>query len=64
MHMARLADPSSGRGEYSLQSLSIRYEEDIVKLKEEMIENMLKDTTAEKEGSNYEAKVQNLLNYK
>lgn len=64
MHMARLADPSSGRGEYSLQSLSISYEEDIVKLKEEMIENMLKDTNVDKEGINYETKVKNLLNYK
>lgn len=43
MHMARLADPSSGRGEYSLQSLSKSYEADIVKTKENNIDSLLKD---------------------
>lgn len=41
--MARLADPSSGRGEYSLQKLSQTYENDIVKAKERMIELLLND---------------------
>ena len=33
MHMARLADPSTGRGEYSLQNLSQTYEQDIIETK-------------------------------
>lgn len=58
MHMARLTDPSSGRGEYSLQSLSKSYEKDIVKVKESMIESMLKDEKLDPK------KRENLENYK
>jgi len=48
MHMARLADPSHGIGGYSLQSLSNKYEDDIVLLKEQMINTMLEDSNIDK----------------
>ena len=48
MHMARLADPSHGIGGYSLQSLSNKYEDDIVLLKEQMIKTMLEDPNIDK----------------
>jgi hypothetical protein len=41
MHMARLADPSSGPGQYSLQSLSNFYERDIIAVKEHKIKTLL-----------------------
>ena len=49
MHMARLADPSSGPGEYSLQKLSVSYQKDILRIFNELnkkdgrIESVLND---------------------
>ena len=39
--MARLADPSSGPGEYSLAKLSIAYEKDINYVKQQKIDGLL-----------------------
>jgi hypothetical protein len=58
MHMARLADPSQGPGEYSLSNCSKRYNNDIEKNKEDMIKSMLKDP------DNSEARIQTLLMFK
>ncbi|CAI2379738.1 unnamed protein product [Moneuplotes crassus] len=49
MHMARLADPSSGPGQYSLANLSKAYEDDIVKTKMAKINSMLNDPNLDKE---------------
>lgn len=49
MHMARLADPSSGPGEYSLSKLSERYENDIIRTKELKINAMLSDPNTPQE---------------
>jgi len=43
MHMARLADTSTDPGHYSLQNLSKFYENDILKIKEEKIKEIMLD---------------------
>lgn len=62
MHMARLADPSSGPGEYSLQRLSRTYENDILNIFKGMnkeggiIESVLNDpSTPEQSKQNIDA---------